>query len=72
MRKDGSFIKLERLKQIKTQVAKNLPNPVSIDKTVIWIQLNIGLTEERAKEYLDLVVEGAGWVVSDGAIKAEA
>ena len=70
-RKDGAFIKLERLKQIQKQIASGFPNPVDYDRTVIWTELNIGLTKEKSQDYINKLIEGNGWVLVDGKIRAE-
>jgi hypothetical protein len=70
MRKDGSFIKVERLYEIKKAIIKGLPNPVDIDKLKLWVEMNIGLTPERAQDYIEKVVAASGWVIFEGKILA--
>jgi len=71
MRHDGSFVKVERLSQIKKEIAKQFPNPVVLADISLWVELNIGLSEEKTKEYIEKVVAGAGWTINDGKILAE-
>ena len=72
MRNDASVTKLERYRMIEKQIAAQFPSPVSIDKLVLWVKLNIGLTEARAREYICDVVAGKDWVMNpDDTITAE-
>lgn len=71
MRRDGSFVKSERLKIISKQIKQELPNPVDLKKLRLWIEINIGLTPEKAESYISVVVEANGWVVNDGKICSE-
>jgi hypothetical protein len=68
MRRDGSFVKVERINQIRREIAKNLPNPVDLEKLRIWVECNIGLSKQKAEEYIDIVVSSAGWIIVDGKI----
>jgi hypothetical protein len=70
VRKDGAFIKSQRLITIGREVAKHMPNGVPYDKIIMWIEWNIGLSKVKATEYLDAVIERYDWAVEDGVIKA--
>ena len=71
-RRDGGFVRSERLLRIAKQIAIgiNQAKTVSVEQINLWIQLNIGLTEKRAGEYIDTVVRAKGWVLRDGYISA--
>ncbi len=74
MRKDGSFIKTERLKQISTQIAISMSmdsdKKVSLEKILLWIEFNIGLSREKAIDYVDKVLIVKDWGVKDGFIQS--
>lgn len=71
MRKDGSFVKVERLSQIRKEIASQFPEPVLFEKLKLWVECNIGLSEEKAGEYIEKAVASAGWFIIDGKILAE-
>ena len=68
VRRDSSMLKSERLRDIRKEMAVNLKEVVYTDKLLDWIELNIGLTRHKAREYVDLIVRSEGWVQSDGKI----
>ena len=68
VRRDSSMLKAERLARIRTQMMMNLKDVVKIDKLLDWIELNIGLSRRKAKEYVELIIRSEGWVQSDGKI----
>lgn len=72
MRKDGSFVKTERLRNISTQIAKafNQSDEKKVDLAVLisWIEMNIGLTKARALEYIDTCCSVHGWSIIDGKL----
>ena len=70
MRKDGSFIKTERLAQIAKQIVKGFPEPVDYHKLVLWVEMNIGLRADTASEYITKICEAHDWAIEDGKIKA--
>jgi len=72
MRKDGSFIKVERLAQIRKQVSSQFPKPVPFDKLQLWVECNIGLGEQKAREYIEKAVASAGWIIVEGEILVDA
>lgn len=67
-RKDGAFIKLERIKQIRSVIIRQFPEDVSVDKVLSWAEVNIGLRRDTARQYLEMIVDNEGWIVSDGKI----
>jgi hypothetical protein len=69
VRRDGSYVKVERLKQIGKEIARYFPEPVDYHKMVLWVEMNIGLSPVKAVEYIDKVIEAHGWIVEDGKIK---
>jgi len=68
-RRDGAFIRAQRLHQIAQKVASAFPAGADYEKTLDWIEYTIGLSRARAKEYLDKVIRVHGWVVRNGVIK---
>ena len=72
-RRDGSYVRSERLVQIARQIAYRITNSktkqCSIEELNLWIQFDLGLTEKRATEYVDLVVRAKGWLKKDGFIE---
>lgn len=73
VRRDGSFIRSQRLIQIGKRIAVGLSEfkTVDVEQLILWIQMNLGLTEKRASEYVAVVVKAKGWVLKDGEITAE-
>ena len=71
VRHDGSFVRLERMTQIAKQIAKCFPTPVDYHKMVLWVEMNIGLTADKASEYIEKICETHDWVIEDGQIKPE-
>jgi len=71
MRKDGAFIKVERLAQIRKEIASKFPEPVDIKMLQLWVECNVGLSEEKSKEYIEKAVASAGWSIIDGKIVSE-
>jgi len=68
VRRDSSMLKAERLRTIRQEMAVNLKDVVRTEKILDWIELNIGLSRLKAKEYIDLIIRTEGWVESDGKI----
>ena len=72
VRKDGAFIMKTRLLEISKALARTFPDGVEFDKFVKRVQFDIGLREDTARKYIDLVLEAQGWHIDkDGVIKAE-
>lgn len=74
VRHDGSFVKVERMVQIAKKIATGLSGPehvISHEKLILWIELNIGLSPEKAEAYVKKICDGHGWVIEDDAIKPE-
>lgn len=71
VRKDGTWVKIQRLAQIAQFIAKAMgEGKVEIEKTLVWIQYEMGLTEQKAREYLGLVMIKHGWINNDGIIQS--
>ena len=73
VRRDSSYLRSQRLQQISKKIAAGLAEGnISLDRFVNWIQINIGLTEVRAQEYIDICVKAhTGWMVQNGFIKQD-
>jgi len=70
LRRDGAYVKQQRLKQITKEIAKHFPSPVSYSRMLDWIEINVGLSRSTAQRYLDLVIRAAGWAVNGDEITA--
>jgi len=70
-RKDGSFIKTERLHQISHKIKEDIKEGVDYNRILDWIEFNIGLRRDTAQDYLDKIIRVEGWVITNGYIKAE-
>lgn len=68
VRKDGAFIKKERLKQLTRFVVQNLP--ANKERVLSYAEIEIGLSRKRAQEYLDLCAHFYGWTYKDGMVQA--
>lgn len=71
MRKDGSWVKSQRLAEISRTIASTMPKGCDYEKLLIKIQFEMGLTVNRAEEYVDLVCLAKGWINNNGIIKGE-
>lgn len=71
MRKDGSWVKSQRLQEISRMIAPTMPDGCNYKKLLVKIQFEIGLTESRAEEYVDLVCLAKGWIHKDEKIVGE-
>jgi hypothetical protein len=71
MRKDGSYVKVERIAQIRKEIVKGFPEPVDFEKLKLWIECSIGLSEEKAEQYIEKAVSSGGWFIIDGKIVSE-
>jgi len=68
VRRDGAFVKTQRIKQIVREIARQPPGPVSLDRMVTWVEVNIGLSTRRALEYIEKACLAQGWLVTNGEI----
>ena len=67
-RRDGSYWRKMRIKRVREEIAKHMPGGVSVEKMLIWIQVEMGLTRRKAEEYLRLAVESGDFTIKDGKI----
>lgn len=66
VRRDATFIRLQRIKRITKLIAKNIEAGINHKNLIIQIQYTIGLTRERAEEYVDLIVEAhKDWIMTN-------
>ena len=74
-RRDGSFVRSQRLlgiaKQIAYKISFSEDKVCEVAELLNWIMFEQGLTEKRAKEYMDIVVKAKGWVLDNGEIRTE-
>ena len=43
-------------------MAKHAPKPINIERLIMWIEANIGLTKMKAKEYINIAAFGLDMV----------
>ena len=69
IRKDGAFIKKQRLNKISKYVVKAAAKgPLSMKKVLAWIQVNVGLTPPKAREYLEVLIDAYEWIVEKNGL----
>lgn len=68
VRKDASTVKMSRVSEIRLEMLKSIKNGISIEKLLDWVELNIGLSREKAQEYSNLIIRSEGWVEVDGFV----
>ena len=71
MRKDGSWVKSQRLGEISRLISTSMPKGCDYKKLLVRLQFEMGLTMARAEEYIDLVCMAKGWIQHNGIIKGE-
>ncbi len=66
MKQDACTLRLQRLKEITAKIATGISedsqHKVSYKRITLWVEMNIGLREEKAREYIDKILEVKGWV----------
>ena len=73
MRKDGAYVKTQRIQEIKKQIVKCFPAKVSFRKIQLWSMMNQGLTEQTSTRYIENLIEAEGWHLTlENEIVAEA
>ena len=70
-RRDGAFVKKMRLTEISRIIAKTFPAGCDFEKLVKQLEFQMGFREYTARKYIDTVIQGQGWILLDGMIKAE-
>jgi len=68
VKKDAAWLRRQRLDQISKIIAKTFPNPVDLENLVLLCEYELGLSENTAMKYIDLVCRVKGWTVRDGKI----
>jgi len=71
VRKDSGYLKTMRLGEIKREMAKTIANGIDCDRLLDWIEINLGLKRETAKDYVALIMRTQGWVTFEGKIVAD-
>lgn len=61
--KNGAYFKTKRLAQISREIAKRLSKgkKINLDAFAIWIEVNLGLTNKKAREYIELSSKTHNW-----------
>lgn len=49
---------------IKRRMSQNSPKPINIKRLITWIEVEIGLSKQKATEYIDIAASSLG-LVSD-------
>lgn len=59
MRKDGAYVKKTRINQILKYMLRNKTanNKVMVDKVRLYAEMEIGLSEKRAREYINKICD---------------
>jgi len=70
-RRDGAYFRKMRLDAIRRELARHMPDGVHVEKMILWIMVEFGLTRKKAEEYLKLVVETGDFTIRDGKIVPE-
>lgn len=65
------MMKINSITAIKKKLLETFPNEIIYEKMQLWIRVNLGLSRNLAKEYLDDVMEANGWVLDGQIIRAE-
>jgi hypothetical protein len=68
LRKDGAYVKKSRINTIAVYISNH--KPVALKTVVLFAELQIGLSEKRAREYIDKICEAYGYEIKDNVIKA--
>lgn len=71
---DGAFYKSQRVKQISKEIARllNKGRKINIERLLNWIEMEIGLSRKRARQYLDLILKThETWMEEKGHIRKE-
>ena len=70
LRKDGSWLRVQRLMEIAKEIAKHFNDggKCNFETLMLWVEFKIGLTETRARDYIITVVRAKQWEIQDGFI----
>lgn len=73
MKRDAAHLKQERMRKIASYVAPMLAEgqKVRITKLLAWIEINIGLTKDKAGEYVNTLASAYDWNVNNGFVTLE-
>ena len=68
VRKDGKYLKQQRMQDISKAIAKSFPDGLDYDKLINQLEFR-GYREDTAIKYVDVVIKFQGWIIVDGTIK---
>lgn len=71
VRRNGGFIKTQRIADIKKYIVQQSPKPIALNRLVLWVEANIGLTKVKAQEYIEVAVDLLGLIVDGDVIRFE-
>ena len=69
VRKDGSYVKTQRMRRIAAFIAKADGDKIKTDKLLAWIEVNVGLTKAKAKQYVATLALAFDWKEKDGYLR---
>jgi len=66
-KRDGSWVKTQRINQITQKIAPDINNgkKVNLKKLFAWISITIGLTNKTATTYLEELATVYDWIIDD-------
>ena len=69
VRKDAGFLKAQRMGDISKMIAQNIEKGIFPENLLDMIEYNIGLSRDKAQEYIDLIIRvHEDWVWQDNKI----
>ena len=70
VRRDAGFLKKERLKDITVFMAQAIKGGINLPSLLDWIEMEVGLTRQTAKSYVELIMRRQNWYYDEEVIKA--
>lgn len=63
--KDAGFTKTQRMKRISKEIAKHLSKNHKVDYETLlnWIEYEIGLSRNKAEEYVKTICKMKNWII---------
>lgn len=69
VKRDGAFLKTQRITKIGQHIAKNISKGVDYEGLLTWIEATIGLTNMKAREYVAIACRVHAWEIKKGVIE---
>lgn len=70
VRRDAAFLKAERIGVIQKIIMQNIDKGVNVEMLLREVEYSIGLNQETALRYVDVIIGRQGWLIVDGKIVA--